>query len=71
MRIVVEQIEVSYKMFEPGEKVMAASPRSSLDQNKVYVVVKCWRPLIPGEDSAIQIEGDNDRWHSTQYVIPV
>jgi hypothetical protein len=49
--------ETTYFEFEPGEKIIATSPRSPLEQGKVYTVREFHPPRIYGDEPIIFLEG--------------
>lgn len=70
MKRVTEVVEITYKMFDIGEMVVANSSRCILEMGREYEVVRCRSPLIPyATDSIIFVVG-LDHGINTEYVSP-
>lgn len=70
MRIETRAYEVSYRMFDVGERITPTSNRCPLEMGEVYVVTGCSSPIHGGDDAVVFVEG-RPYGVSTEYLTTV
>jgi len=70
MKRVTETVEITYKLFDIGEMVVANSVRCGLEMGREYEVTECIPPLIPYETDSIIFVTGLDHGIDTEYVSP-
>jgi hypothetical protein len=68
MRVETITFEVSYKVFDVGEKVRPSSNRCTLEPG-VYTVTSCVTPSFPGDYTIVFVEGHRTGV-SAEYLVP-
>lgn len=70
MRIETKTFQIEYKVFEPGERVIATSNRSPLERGRIYTVIQCIPPKWADGESYVFLQ-DYEYGVSTQYLAAV
>lgn len=64
-------VEVSWKVFEPGELVTSTSRRCPLDYGVIYEVEGCSDPLIPKQGGSVVFLKGREFGVDTEYLTSV
>ena len=69
MQIKTKTFDITYTVFEVGERVTPSSSRCPLDPG-VYIITRCIEPRSPGDDDSIVFVEGHDRGISAEYLMP-